>query len=209
VTTGGRVFERIAKRYDLLNSILSFGQDQNWRRRVARFLPDGRILDLGGGTGAVNPLFAEQELVTVDPSLEMLALNPVERRVVGAGEQLPFGDDSFDGVFSAYVFRNLDSVPETLTEIARVLRPGGVAGIVDLGRPRGRIPAMVHRASTGTVLPLAGTLIRARDEYSYLHLSLDKLPPPREMFGGGPLRVQKTWRMGPLGFVYGAVLVKD
>ena len=209
MTSGGRVFERIAKRYDLLNSILSLGQDQNWRRRVARFLPSGRILDLGGGTGAVNPLFENDELVTVDPSLEMLALNPVARRVVGAGERLPFEDDSFDGVFSAYVFRNLDSVPGTLDEIARVLRPGGVAGIVDLGRPRGRIPGLVHRASTGVVLPLAGGVIGARDEYSYLHHSLDKLPPPREMFAGGPLRVQKIWRMGPLGFVYGAVLVND
>jgi demethylmenaquinone methyltransferase/2-methoxy-6-polyprenyl-1,4-benzoquinol methylase len=209
VSNGARVFERIAKKYDVLNAVLSFGQDQNWRRRVVRRLPQGRILDLGAGTGAGNPLFAESDLVALDPSVEMLSLNTADRRVVAAGERLPFADGVFDAVFSAYVFRNLDSVADTLVEIARVLRPGGLAGIVDLGRPRGRIPASVHRVGTGVLLPLAGTAIGARDEYSYLHHSLDKLSPPRQLFASGPLRLARSWRMGPLGFVYGAILVKD
>jgi hypothetical protein len=58
------------------------------------------------------------------------------------------------------------------------------------------------------VLPLAGLLARAPGEYWYLHRSLDKLPPPEILLGGGPLVLEKTWRMGPLGFVYGALLRK-
>ena len=106
------------------------------------------------------------------------------------------------------MFRNLDSIPGTLKEIHRVLRPGGAAGIVDLTRPEGRWKRAMHRAGTGVVVPLVGTLAGARKEYSYLHRSLDALPPPAEMLGGGPLVLEEVWRMGMFGFVYGALLRK-
>lgn len=206
---GREVFAGIADRYDRINQVLSLGQDQAWRRRAAAFLPPGRVLDLGAGTGAAIPIFEGREIVAIDPAVEMLAHNPVARRAVGMGERLPFGDGVFDGVFSAYVFRNLDTVPGTLAEIARVLRPGGVAAIVDLGRPEGPLRRRLHRAGTAVVLPLVGLAAGARSEYSYLHRSLDKLPPPEVLFANGPLRLDETWRMGPLGFVYGAILRND
>ncbi len=201
-----RIFARIARRYDLLNRVLSVGREQDWRRRGAEHLPPGRVLDLGSGTGAALPVFEGREVVALDPVREMLALSPIRLRVVGVGERLPFADGSFDGVFSAYVFRNLTSVDETLSEIARVLRPGGVAVVVDLARPRSRWAARLHRLGTAVVLPLAGLAVRAPGEYWYLHRSLDKLAPPEELFSSGPLRLEALWRMGPLGFVYGAVL---
>ncbi len=209
--SGREVFSRIAKRYDRLNSILSLGRDQAWRRTAATHLPTGSVLDLGGGTGAANPVLAEggRRVVALDPQPEMLGLNPIGERVVAVGERLPFDDGVFDGVFSAYVFRNLDSVPVTMAEVARVLRPGGVAAIVDLARPERAWQRHLHRAGTSVVLPLAGMTIGARDEYTYLHRSLDKHPPPELLFAGVPLRLERTWRLGPLGFVYGAVLVKD
>ncbi|MFQ5948069.1 MAG: class I SAM-dependent methyltransferase [Acidimicrobiia bacterium] len=202
------VFSRIARRYDTLNRILSLGRDQAWRRTAIAYLPPGRVLDLGGGTGAATPEFGDREVVALDPVPEMLALNRAASRVVGVGERLPFGEGVFDGVFSAYVFRNLDSVEATLGEIARVLRGGGVAAIVDLGRPRSRLAKRLHRAGTAVVLPSAGALIGARREYAYLHRSLDKLAPPEELYAAGPLRLERVWRMGPLGFVHGAVLRK-
>lgn len=202
------IFARIARRYDVLNRVLSFGREQAWRRSGVRYLPEGRVLDLGAGTGAAMSIFGERRVVAIDPVTEMLERNPANARAVAVGENLPFADGAFDGVFSAYVFRNLISIDETLMEVARVLRPGGAMVVVGLGRPRRSASAAVHRAGTSVVLPLVGALVGARDEYAYLHRSLDKLPPPEEMFAGGPLRLERVWRMGPLGFVYGAVLRK-
>ena len=207
--SNGDVFADIAGRYDRLNWILSLGRDQVWRRTAVDRLPGGRILDLGAGTGAANEVFGDREVVALDPSPEMLALNDASHRVVGAGEALPLADESFDAVFSAYVFRNLDSVDETLSEIHRVLRPGGMAGIVDLGRPEGSMQRSVHRAGTAAVLPLAGMTIGARDEYAYLHRTLDKHPPPETLLGSSRLRLVDTWRVGPMGFVWAAILEKD
>lgn len=202
------VFAKIADRYDRLNRILSLGRDQAWRRAVADRLPPGRLLDLGSGTGAALPLFGDRETAVLDPVAEMLERNPAAWRVEGMGERLPFADGAFDAVFSAFAMRNLDSLPEVLEETARVLRPGGQAGIVDLGRPPSRALASLHRAGTAVLLPLAGAAIGAGREYRYLHRSLDRFPPPEEMYAGGPLQVSELWRMGPLGFVYGVILTK-
>ena len=202
------IFAKIARRYDLLNAVLSLGQEQKWRRRAVDYLPHGRLLDLGSGTGAAAPVFGSRTAVALDPVPQMLGLNPIPHRVVALGEHLPFVDESFDSVFSAYVFRNLDSVDVALDEIARVLRPGGAAAIVDLTRPNRPATAAVHRAGTSVVLPLAGRAVGARDEYRYLHESLDSLPPPEEMYRDRPLTFERVWRMGPLGFVYGVVLRK-
>lgn len=206
--SNGSVFSDIAGKYDRINRILSLGQDQNWRRRVIRELPSGRVLDLGGGTGAANEVLGPREVVALDPSAEMLAHSSAELRTVGVGERLPYRDGSFDAVFSAYVFRNLDSVDATLAEVARVLRPGGRLGIVGLGRPKHRVQAVLHRTGSAILLPIVGAFAGAKDEYTYLHHSLDKLPPPEVMFAATLLHLVDLWRMGPLGFVYGAILEK-
>jgi demethylmenaquinone methyltransferase/2-methoxy-6-polyprenyl-1,4-benzoquinol methylase len=207
--SNGAVFSDIAGRYDRINRLLSLGRDRAWRERVIARLPEGRLLDLGAGTGAANRSLGSRRVVALDPAREMLALNTAPARVVGVGERLPFRDGSFDAVFSAYVFRNLDSVPATLTEMARVLRPGGTAGVVGLGRPRGAAARRLHRMGTATVLPLVGLVAGAREEYTYLHRSLDALPPAEELLAAGPLRLEAVWRMGLFGFVYGAVLVAE
>lgn len=205
-----RIFSRIARRYDRINTVLSLGREGAWRQMAAAHLPPGRVLDLGSGTGAALEVFEDRFVVGLDPVVEMLRLSPIRRRVAAVGEALPLVDESFDGVFSAFVFRNLTSIPATLTEIARVLRPGGRAVIVDLTRPRSRLFRQVHRAGTAVVLPLVGAVLAgAPSEYRYLHRSMDVLPPPEEMFAAGPLRVERVWRMGINGFVYAAVLAKD
>jgi demethylmenaquinone methyltransferase/2-methoxy-6-polyprenyl-1,4-benzoquinol methylase len=201
------IFAKIAARYDLINRILSFGQEQKWRRRGVDMLAPGRVLDLGSGTGDTD--FGSRDVVGLDPVIEMLALSPVRDRIVAVGERIPLADDSVDGVFSGFVFRNLTSVPETLDEINRVLRPGNTAVVVDLTRPKNPSLRLVHRLGTTLVLPLVGLVFaRAPREYWYLHRSLDSLPPPEELFAGHALVVEDIWRMGFFGFVYGVRLRK-
>lgn len=205
-----QVFARIARRYDRINTVLSLGREQSWRRTAANHLPSGAVLDLGSGTGAALGVFEDRFVVALDPVVEMLGISPIRQRVAAVGEALPFRDRSFDGVFSAYVFRNLTSIPSTLSEIDRVLKPGGKAVVVDLTRPRSPIARLVHRAGTAVTLPLVGAVFaRAPGEYRYLHRTLDALPPPERLFRESPLRVERVWRMGMNGFVYGAVLAKE
>jgi demethylmenaquinone methyltransferase/2-methoxy-6-polyprenyl-1,4-benzoquinol methylase len=205
----GEVFSRIARRYDAVNRVLSLGRDGAWRRSVIAHLPPGRVLDLGAGTGAANREFGTRRVVALDPAPPMLTRNLLRRRVAGLGEQLPFADGSFDGVFSAFVFRNLESIAATLAEIHRVLRPGGAAAVVDLSRPGTAGKRALHRVGTAVVLPVVGTLAGSPRDYWYLHRSLDFLSQPEELFGDGPLAVERLWRMGPLGSVYGVVLRKE
>jgi len=203
----GPIFARVAGRYDLINAILSLGRERQWRASGVRRLPPGLILDLGCGTGAAD--FEGRHAVGLDPVVEMLALSPAARRVAGAGEELPFRDDSFDGAFSAFVLRNLASIDRTLDETARVLKPGAVLVVLGLSRPVNPALRLIHRVGTAIALPLTGLVAAgAPREYWYLHKSLDSLPPPEEMLEGRSLQLAATWRMGLFGFVYGATLVK-
>jgi demethylmenaquinone methyltransferase/2-methoxy-6-polyprenyl-1,4-benzoquinol methylase len=201
------IFAKIAARYDLINRILSLGQERNWRARGVEMLEEGRVLDLGCGTGDTD--FGGRDVVGLDPVVEMLDLSPVEKRIAGVGERLPFKDKSFDGVFSAYVFRNLTSVDLTLEEMARVMKPGTSAVVIGLSRPINPLLRVLHRIGTAITLPIVGLLFaRAPKEYWYLHKSLDALPPPEQMFADRSLHLEEIWRVGLFGFVYGARLRK-
>lgn len=206
--TSDPIFAKIASRYDRINRVLSLGQERKWRSRGVSMLEPGVVLDLGCGTGDTD--FAGRKVVGLDPVMEMLSLSPVVSRVAGVGETLPFADESFDGVFSGYVFRNLTSVSGTLDEVSRVLRPGGVLVIIDLSRPTNPLLRLIHRIGSAITLPLVGLLFGgAPREYWYLHKSLDSLPPPEELLSDQGLQLEEVWRVGLFGFVYGARLRKS
>lgn len=201
------IFAKIASRYDRINRVLSLGQERKWRTRGVNMLEPGSVLDLGCGTGDTD--FAGRDVVGLDPVMEMLSLSVVPSRVAGVGETLPFADESFDGVFSGYVFRNLTSVPDTLDEVSRALRPGGALVIIDLSRPTNPLLRLIHRIGSAITLPLIGLLFAgAPGEYWYLHKSLDSLPPPEELLSHHQLQLEEVWRVGVFGFVYGARLRK-
>ncbi len=201
------IFAKIASRYDRINRILSLGRESKWRARGIGMLNQGTVLDLGCGTGDTE--FEGRDVVGLDPVIEMLELSPVSASTVAVGERLPFRDESFDSVFSGYVFRNLTSVETTLAEIGRVLKPGAKAVVLDLTRPINPILRFLHRIGTAIALPVIGLLFAgAAREYWYLHRSLDALPPPEELLEGHSLSLEEVWRTGLFGFVYGARLRK-
>jgi demethylmenaquinone methyltransferase/2-methoxy-6-polyprenyl-1,4-benzoquinol methylase len=202
------VFARIARRYDRINRILSLGRERVWRAVGVGMLDPGLVLDLGCGTGDTD--FEGRTVIGLDPVLEMLELSTIPARVVAVGEAIPLRDSILDGVFSAFVFRNLTSIDQTLAEMERVLEPGACAVIIDLGRPANALLRMIHRIGTAVVLPLVGLVFAgALREYWYLHKTLDSLPQPEELYGGRTLILEEVWRSGLFGFVYGVRLRKS
>jgi demethylmenaquinone methyltransferase/2-methoxy-6-polyprenyl-1,4-benzoquinol methylase len=200
------MFTSIAPRYDLLNHVLSFNIDRLWWRRTARTFaqilsqPDARILDLCCGTGDMTFALRKQsgnhgQIFGADFSHAMLqrarakALDrpsqngkPASPHWIEADAlRLPFPDQHFSLVTSAFGFRNLADYDAGLREIARVLRPGGECGILDFSEPKGAM-GRLYRIYFKQVLPRVGTVLSGvRGPYAYLPNSVERFPEPPEM----------------------------
>jgi len=192
----GAMFDRIARRYDLLNRVLSLGLDRRWRRKAVAALalgPGARVLDLACGTGdlalATLARHPDAELTGLDPSRAMLAIagEKAARRgarlalELGIAEELPFGDAAFDGVTIAFGLRNVPDRARALLEMARVTRPGGRVVVLELGEPRGRLLGPIARFHIHRVVPRLGALLSGSREYRYLERSIAAFPPPEEV----------------------------
>jgi len=200
------MFTSIAPRYDLLNHVLSFNIDRLWWRRTARSFaeilaqPDARVLDLCCGTGDMTFALRKQtgkrslQIAGADFSHAMLqrarlkSLNqassngkPIPRWIEADALRLPFPDQHFNLVTSAFGFRNLADYDAGLREIVRVLRSGGECGILDFSEPKGVI-GHLYRFYFKQVLPRVGTMVSGvRGPYAYLPSSVERFPEPEEM----------------------------
>ncbi|HUM04763.1 MAG TPA: bifunctional demethylmenaquinone methyltransferase/2-methoxy-6-polyprenyl-1,4-benzoquinol methylase UbiE [Terriglobales bacterium] len=193
------MFTSIAPRYDLLNHVLSFNTDRLWWWRTARTFdsilrrPDARVLDLCCGTGDMTLALwrrsnsASPQILGADFSHAMLQRASAKgsgtslRWIEADALQLPFVNQQFDLVTSAFGFRNLADYDAGLREIVRVLRPGGECGILDFGDPRGLL-GRVYRIYFKKVLPAVGTVISGVEgPYKYLPASVERFPSPEEM----------------------------
>jgi demethylmenaquinone methyltransferase / 2-methoxy-6-polyprenyl-1,4-benzoquinol methylase len=166
------LFAPLGPTYDRYARLLSFGQDPRWRRFLVSRLPVGpedTVVDIACGTGAVCLELVRQKgcsVVGVDQSPEMLAsahgrLAGAERirLVEGSAAELPFEDASFDGLTAAYLLRYLDDLPFGLAELARVLRPGATASLLDFGVPPAPVARQAWNVWVDAGLPLAGRAI--------------------------------------------------
>jgi demethylmenaquinone methyltransferase/2-methoxy-6-polyprenyl-1,4-benzoquinol methylase len=187
------MFDRISRRYDLLNRVLSLGLDRGWRRRLVDVLelrPGARVLDLATGTGDVALTLLRRspgiDVVGLDPSRRMLELARTKLRGAarrcwlseGVAEALPFPDRAFDAVTLAFGIRNVPDRERALRDIARVLRPGGRLGILELAEPRSGWVAPLSRFWVRRVVPRVGAMLASAAEYRYLERSMTAFPAP-------------------------------
>jgi demethylmenaquinone methyltransferase / 2-methoxy-6-polyprenyl-1,4-benzoquinol methylase len=195
----GRVremFGRIAKRYDLLNHLLSGNVDKRWRRIVAARVReklsanDGRVLDVACGTGDLSLTLFDitgARVVGTDfcrPMLEIAAAKTADRipLIEGDALNLPFRGGSFEVVTIAFGLRNLASVEGGLAELRRVLKPGGWIAVLEFSRPANAMLRPLFGLYFTRILPLMGGLISgSRSAYSYLPASVQKFPDQTQL----------------------------
>jgi demethylmenaquinone methyltransferase/2-methoxy-6-polyprenyl-1,4-benzoquinol methylase len=182
-----RMFDRVARRYDLLNRLLTFGLDRRWRRRsVQRLgLPAGSLVaDLACGTGDFCGELhrAGLEALGVDFSMGMLrhatTTAPLARADVLC---LPLADRSVDGAVCGFALRNLADLRAFHADTARVVRPGGRIALLEVAQPACRVLRWGHSVYFGRVVPIIGGLLSDRVAYRYLPASARLLPPPEEL----------------------------
>ncbi len=193
------MFGRIARRYDLMNTIMTFGLDRGWRRLAvwAAHPPvAGLGLDVGAGTGRLSLELARMmplgRVVGVDFTLPMLRAARATIRASEEGEHislvaadalaLPFDDGVFDCVLSAFTVRNLADVAAGFREQARVTRPGGRVVCLELSMPPGALFAPVFRLYFRRIVPILGRIVAgAAEAYTYLPESVAQFPRPRAL----------------------------
>ena len=198
------LFRGLPRRYDLLSSALSFGQDPRWRRAlVDEVAPasDQRVLDVATGTGMVAAELRSRcgcEIVGLDQSAEMLsrarerfAGDERVQLIEGQAERLPFGDAEFDALTFTYLLRYVDDPPATLRELARVVKPGGRVASLEFGVPPLAPARGAWRLYTAIGLPALGRL--ASREWAEVGRFLG--PSIRGFYARHPVdRVVAYWR---------------
>lgn len=192
-----RMFNVIARRYDLLNHILSAGLHLRWKRfaaAVSQVPRGGRVLDVCSGTGDLafflsSYVGTEGIVVGVDFAPEMIriaqeraSLRPHSRAVqfvCGDAEQLPFRENSFDAVTIGFGIRNVVAVDQTLREVYRVLHPGGRLVVLEFSRPVPRLVRFLYDLYSATLIPWIGRILSGHpDAYRYLPASIRSWPDP-------------------------------
>jgi demethylmenaquinone methyltransferase/2-methoxy-6-polyprenyl-1,4-benzoquinol methylase len=182
------MFDRIAPVYDAMNRAMTVGLDRRWRRLTAESVvrPGDRVLDACCGTGdlALADRAAGGDVVGVDFSERMLERArrkaPAAEWVQADAMDLPFDDAAFDAVTVGFGIRNLPDLEAGLRELARVTRPGGKLGCLEITRPKGLLRPFFRLWFDGLV-PLAGKVLPGGAAYSYLPASVRRSPGPEDL----------------------------
>ena len=181
------MFDAIAPRYDMVNRIMTFRLDVRWRRTTVRrlgLLAGSTVLDLASGTGdlCIDLRSAGLAPISIDLSFGMLSADRSGApRVQADILRLPVPDGAVDGVTCGFALRNLVDLPTFFAELARVIRPGGRVGLLDVGVPHNPIIRTGNNVYFGKVVPKIGGLLSDGAAYRYLPKSVAYLPPRDEL----------------------------
>jgi len=190
-----RMFDRIAGHYDAMNSVMTAGLHHRWRKRTAeraRLREGDSALDVCCGTGDLAFELARHvgptgTVVGCDfsrPMLELARAKSVDRWATSVrfeyadALELPYGDESFDAVTVGFGVRNLADLDRGLSEMARVLKPGGRMVILEITQPRRPPLSLFYSLWFDRIIPLLGALAGDRDAYTYLPESVRSFPSP-------------------------------
>ena len=195
------MFTRIARHYDLMNRIMTAGQDVEWRKAVIRqahLKPNDRLLDLGAGTGDLaREALAQQpevKVIAADFTLEMMRVGQLNGSLPWSAAdalRLPFADETFDAIVSGFLMRNVGDIQQALKEQYRTLKPRGRIVILDTTKPKRNMLSPFIWMHMHLVIPLLGRLISGfKDAYNYLPNSTEEFVTAEEL----------TVRMAAVGF---------
>ncbi len=183
------MFDAVARRYDLTNTVMSLGQDRFWRRATRAALkigPGDKVLDLAAGTAVSTVELAASGAwcVAADFSVGMLAAGAGRHvpKVAGDATRLPFGDDVFDAVTISFGLRNVADHGAALREMARVTRPGGRLVVCEFSTPTNTLFATVYKEYLMQALPRIARAVSSNpDAYVYLAESIRAWPDQAEL----------------------------
>ncbi len=186
------MFNRIAPRYDRMNRLITGNMDQRWRRALVSRLKVSRadtVLDLACGTGDFAEMVGRRRATVVGLDFASVMLAQAARRlpalalVQGDAQRLPLADARIDVVVSGFALRNFTDIGGAFHEVARVLRPGGRFGYLEVDEPTNPIVRGGHAFYFGRVMPFLGSLFSDGGAYRYLRDSTAYLPAERELLG--------------------------
>jgi demethylmenaquinone methyltransferase/2-methoxy-6-polyprenyl-1,4-benzoquinol methylase len=182
-------FEAVARRYDLINDLLSFGIHRLWKRKLAALAAPAagqHIVDLAGGTGDVAGLMAgaDRRVTVIDPSEPMMQVGRERGRAhlewqLGAAEQLPLPDASIDTLTIAFGIRNVTRIDVAMAEVLRVLKPGGRFLCLEFSTPAPWLRPMYRWCSIAVIPRLGGWIADSPQAYTYLVESIRRFPDQR------------------------------
>ena len=177
------MFDGVAPRYDVVNRVMTFGLDRRWRRATVAALglaPRSTVADLACGTGDLCADLVHAGLAPIgfDVSAGMLAVAHATVPLVQADVlSLPLDDGSVDGATCGFALRNLVDLPAFVAEVARVVRPGGRIGLLEVAEPSHPVLRFGHHLYFTRIVPRIGALLSDGAAYRYLPRSVDYLPP--------------------------------
>jgi demethylmenaquinone methyltransferase/2-methoxy-6-polyprenyl-1,4-benzoquinol methylase len=184
-----KMFDAVGEKYDITNTVLSFGQDRVWRRRTRERLdlkPGELVLDLAAGTAVSTEELAKSGAwcVACDFSQGMLAAGKHRDvpKVCGDGMKLPFADNTFDAVTISYGLRNIHDFRAGLAEMARVTKPGGRLTVAEFSTPTVPVFKTVYKEYLMRLLPPVARLVSSNpDSYEYLADSIRAWPNQEDL----------------------------